>query len=94
LPAEMRAVALSSTSIYHVNMSVFRSAPDMWAIGQVCATSPPFPRAAERAKPRGVCVHVAVWRRSGFSLIGCVGVAQHAPGNAEFRGSFAENLKP
>jgi hypothetical protein len=60
LPAEMRAVALSSTSIYHVNMSVFRSAPDMWAIGQVCATSPPFPRAAERAKPRGVCTRGSV----------------------------------
>lgn len=36
----MRALALSSTSIYHINMSVFRSAPDLWAIGQVLPVLP------------------------------------------------------
>lgn len=35
IPEELVAAAKASTAIYHVNMSVFRSAPDTWAIGQV-----------------------------------------------------------
>ena len=35
LPSELAVAFKASTAIYHVNMSIFRSAPDTWAIGQV-----------------------------------------------------------
>jgi len=40
LPEDFLMAAKASTAIYHVNMSIFRSAPDTWAIGQVFPIMP------------------------------------------------------
>ncbi|CAM6095065.1 unnamed protein product [Calypogeia fissa] len=35
VPQELQALQTSMAAVYHVNLSLFRSAPDMWAIGQI-----------------------------------------------------------
>ncbi|KAK3260342.1 hypothetical protein CYMTET_30701 [Cymbomonas tetramitiformis] len=40
LPEELAAAARASTSLYHINLSIFRSCPDTWAIGQVFPVMP------------------------------------------------------